>query len=262
MPIEQLILLKIPSPLLGLLMISFAVAISIGGILLVRRFFDVKKLRGHNDIAGPVFSTLGVVYAVILAFVMVISWQNYDRASNDVVREANLYADIYRDFSGFPDPQRTQARETMDTYIRTVIEEEWPLLASGGHSRRAQEILAELWTMYAAFEPRTEVEIAFYREALAKMNLAGELRRMRLLEARTGIHPVLWFMLLAGGLLTITSTFFFGSEHLPAQLIITNLLSVLIALMLLTTLVLDYPFSGGVSIGPDAFQQVLTFIKG
>lgn len=94
-----------------------------------------------------------------------------------------------------------------------------------------------------------------------KMNDAGELRRQRIIDAGTGIHPVLWFVLLLGGLITVVFTFFFGSENLVAQRIMTTLLAVLIALILFTILVMDFPFTGDLSVQPTAFQQILTNLK-
>jgi high-affinity Fe2+/Pb2+ permease len=89
------------------------------------------------------------------------------------------------------------------------------------------------------------------------MNNAVEMRRQRLVDSQTGIHPSLWFVLLLGGLITVVFTFFFGSDNLAAQLIMTTLLAILIVLILFTILVMDFPFTGDLSISPDALQQVL-----
>jgi hypothetical protein len=64
---------------------------------------DVGSLKRGHGIAGPIFSTLGVVYAVLLAFAIIVVWQSFDTTQNNVVREANYYADIYRDSVGLPE---------------------------------------------------------------------------------------------------------------------------------------------------------------
>jgi len=64
-----------------------------------------------------------------------------------------------------------------------------------------------------------------------------------------------------GGFVTVAFTFFFGARNLVVQLVMTNMLAMVIALILLTTLELDHPFSGDLSIHSEPFKQVLLFIR-
>jgi len=248
--------------LLGIGILLFFLGIPTVGILLVRRFVPVSRLRAHNDVAGPIFATLGVIYAVLLAFVVIVSWQNFDRAQMNVVAEANNYANIYRNSAGFDEAFRNEVKKRMDAYLRAVIDDEWPRLGAGGRSPLVQELAAGFWLFFGSYEPRTEREKIFYAEAVSQMNEAGEYRRQRLVDAQTGIHPMLWAILLVGGLITVVFTCFFGSETLGTQLIMTSMLALLIAMSLLTILMLDHPFTGRVSIPPEAFMQVLSYISG
>lgn len=79
---------------------------------------------------------------------------------------------------------------------------------------------------------------------------------MRIIDSGTGVHGIIWFVLIAGGLITIIFSFFFGTENHGAQVIMTVLLAALIALILFTVLELDYPFSGDFTIKPTALQQL------
>ena len=250
-----------PTWAIGVLMVLIALVTAAGGVLLVRHFIDVRRLKQHHDIAGPIFSTLGVVYAVLLAFVIVIVWQDFDRTQTDVLHESNYYADIYRDSNGLSEPFRSELLGSYDDYINAIIVDEWPRLARGERSMIVQEKSDKNWKLYASYEPKTDVEKIYYAEILTKMNDAGELRRARIIDAGTGVHPVLWAVLLLGGFITVAFTFFFGSENLVAQLIMTTLLAVLIALILFTILVMDFPFTGDMAIQPTAFQQILANLK-
>ncbi|MGD0857511.1 MAG: DUF4239 domain-containing protein [Dehalococcoidia bacterium] len=261
MPFQQWLLVNIPTWVIASIMLAVAVGTAVGGVLLVRRFVNVGNLKHHHDVAGPIFSTLGVVYAVLLAFAIVIVWQDFDRTQNNVVLEANYYGDIYRDSVGLPEPMRSQLKAEMDDYINAIINDEWKLLAVGQRSMIVQEKSDKIWKLYGDFEPKTDKEKIIFAEILNKANAAGELRRQRIADAATGIHPVLWFVLLFGGIITVAFTFFFGSENLGAQLIMTTLLAVLIVLILFTILIMDFPFSGDLFISPDAFKQVLQNLK-
>ena len=257
MPLQQWILLNIPTWLIAAIMLAIAVGTAVGGVLLVRRILNVKKFKEHHDIAGPIFSTIGVIYAVMLAFVLVIVWQDFDRAQNNTVTEANYFAQIYRDTVGLSEPFRSQFIEANANYINTVIKYEWPQMQLGEKSTEAQAAADKVWEITARFDPKTDREKIFFSEMLKKMNNAVEMRRQRLQDARSGIHPSLWFVLLLGGIITVVFTFFFGSQNLYAQLTMTTLLAVLIVLIIFTILIMDFPYSGDMSISVTPFQQVL-----
>ena len=46
--------------------------------------------------AGFILAVVGVVYAVLLAFVVVIVWQQFDSARADADREATIVLALYR----------------------------------------------------------------------------------------------------------------------------------------------------------------------
>lgn len=257
MPLVQKILVYIPTSLLGICIIGGAVLLSIGGLLIVRKYIPAKKFKSHNDVAGFIFATLGVIYAVMLAFLVIVAWENFDQSDSNVVKEANSLASLYRDSEAFSPRFRIELRAALNTYVNSIIHDEWPLLAVGKSSPRTQQLSTDIYRLYASYKPQSEAEKIFLGESIRKRNEAGELKRVRIHDAHTGIHPVLWFVLIAGGMITITFTFFFGTENFGAQMIMTSLLAALIGLMLFTVMVLDYPFSGSVSIKPEPFSDMV-----
>ncbi len=56
----QILLIHIPTPLLGFLMVAIYVALFITGLIIIRKFYPHYKCKLHNDIAGFIFTTLGV----------------------------------------------------------------------------------------------------------------------------------------------------------------------------------------------------------
>lgn len=253
----QWVLLHIPTVVLGLIMVVGSVTLCIGGLLIVRRFVPHHRLKIHNDVAGPIYATLGVVYGVLLAFVVVLVWQNYDKSRVNVEREANCLVDIYNDVECFPKEFRDSVRASIREYADTVVNEEWKMLASGHSSPGARHIIKKLGKLFSEYWPTTDTERIFFAESVRKLNDLMELRRMRILDSKTGVEPVLWFVLIAGAVVTISFTFFFGSENLMAQILMSTLLALLISLIVLTIFLFDFPFTGDVSIKPTAFQEAL-----
>jgi hypothetical protein len=75
------------------------------------------------------------------------------------------------------------------------------------------------------------------------------------------VPKALWPILLGGAAITIGFTFFFVTQRLLTQILMTALLAILILSELLIIIAIDRPFSGGVKIGPNALVAVLTDVE-
>lgn len=257
MPITQQLLLKIPSLILGLIIIGGFTAFSVAGLLIVRRFIPFGILKAHHDVADPILGALGAVYAVLLAFVVVTVWQNFDKSSSGVQLEANYLADIYSDAEAFSPDFKQKADILLREYRQAVVDDEWKTMERGRMSPKVEKLIHQIWSLYTTYQPRNPTEQSFFDESVRKLNSFRELRRQRLMDSRTGVHPLLWFVLLGGALATISFTFLFGAENLKAQIIMVVLLSAMISLILFTMMSLDFPFTGAVSISPEPFKWIL-----
>jgi hypothetical protein len=82
-------------------------------------------------------------------------------------------------------------------------------------------------------------------------------RRSRLVIAEGTVPGVLWLVLFGGAILTICFTFFFGTENLLVQTLMTGMLSLLIFSGLLIIIAIDHPFAGSVKVTPEALSAVL-----
>jgi hypothetical protein len=50
---------------------------SVGLMLICRRTWGTSRLSLNNEVAGFKFSVIGVLYAVLLGFVVIVVWENY-----------------------------------------------------------------------------------------------------------------------------------------------------------------------------------------
>jgi len=257
MPLVQTILFYVPVIPLGLIMFFFAVTLSVIGLWIVWRFVPRQTLKAHNDVTEAIFIVTATAYTVLLAFVVVISWQNFDKAQTHVVTEANCLVSLYRDSLAFAKPFESDVHSLIKEYVDVVINEEWVSLARGEESVKAQDIFRNLWALYTSYEPQTEKEKIFFAESVRKLNDLREMRRLRIIDSTAGVHPVLWFVLIVGAITTIGFASFFGMDKFINHAIMVSALSVLIALILLTILSFEFPFTGDVRIEPGMFQQAI-----
>lgn len=260
MSLTQWALLIIPTPLLCIIIVAGSVALAVAALLVVRSFVPHHRLKQHNDVAGSIFATVGVLYAVLLGFVVIIVWQNFDKANLNVQEEGNCLVDLYRDSSVFSPDFKKEMHGLLKSYAKTVVSEEWKTMQRGEQCKDVTEILTKMWDLYGSYLPKNITEQTFFEESVRKLNELGGLRRLRLLDSHKGIHPVLWFVLIVGGMVTMTFISFFGAENLKAQIAMAVLLAMLIGLILFTIASMDYPFTGTVAVSTDAFKPILAHV--
>jgi hypothetical protein len=63
---------------------------------------------GLNEILGDFLQYFGVMYGLLLGLLAVAAYQNHTDVEKAVSGEASSLAALYRDVSGYPEPQRTE----------------------------------------------------------------------------------------------------------------------------------------------------------
>ena len=107
------------------------------------------------------------------------------------------------------------------------------------------------------FEPRTVAEQELYAEGLDRIQRLGDARRMRVVAAEEGLPGVLWAVLVFGAVVAVGFTYLFGLQNSWAHRLMVMSLTAVIALVLFTIGVMEYPFSGGARLEPEAFELIL-----
>ena len=236
--------------------------VAVAGLVLVQRLVPPERRAEHNDVAGFIFAVLGVAYAVLLAFVVIAVWQDYEKAQADVDSEAHELAGAYFLASQRPEPQRTRIQDLVRTYAKVVGDEEWPLMERGQTSERAESLTSQLRLQILKFDPRTKGEQVLYERELTQLHDAADARRSRLLEVREGIPTLLWVVLVGGAVITVSFTYLFGLRSNVVHALMVAALTLVICGILFTIGEFDYPFSGVVEIRPEAFKEVLRSFRG
>ncbi len=249
-------LLHLPVIVSVIIVSAFCVGLSVFGLKIVRRRFSHETLKENHEVAGFIYNAFMLIYAVLVAFVVFVSWTDYSESKKNVEMEANLLIDIYADARGLPDTMRSGVRGAIEEYVRLVINEEWDEMESGGYSQVAREQLAKLWYIYFTADAGILPNQAAYEESLSRLNDLGEYRRTRLFQSRDRIPGLIWFVLVICAACSVSYTFFFGVRNLKAQYIMTSVLALINSLILYLIFVLDHPFQGSAKISSGAFMSV------
>jgi hypothetical protein len=232
---------------------------------LVQRLVPVSSRQRHNDVAGFIYAALGVIYAVLIALVVIAVWEEYDAASATVEQEANALAEIFWLGHRFPEPEGSHIQELARSYAQDVIDEEWPLMEQGQTPLMTQTqgtpagwtLIDDIRANLQEFQPRTPADEQLYAEGLDQVQRLADARRMRLVAAEEGIPGVLWAVLIFGGVAAVGFTYLFGLANTWAHRLMVVTLSAVIGLVLFTIGAMEHPFSGGARIGTEAFELIL-----
>ncbi len=246
----------------ALILIVPTTLIAVAGPFVVRRFVKLDRLRTNNEVAGFKFATVGVLYAVLLAFAVVVVWEKFNQADSEVAKEAGAAATVYLLAGGIDDGHGAAIRKATTDYLTAAITKDWPAMERESDSPAVTDALSGIYwatLKYHTFDASEGIVLA---EILRQIDAISDARRERLVMADGIVPDIIWMVLFGGAALTIGFTFFFGAENLRAQALMTGVLSILIFAGLLTIIAIDHPFAGTVKVGPDALSEVLVDYTG
>lgn len=240
--------------LFGIIVVGLSTALAVVGFLVVRRRVNPSELMQHHDVADPLLSVIGTLYAVLLGFLVADAMTKYQAARATVDAEANSLADVFRLAGGLPPSLGEKVHKLCIDYSDAVIAEEWNAMENGMASPKAWESMRKMWNAVLAYEPDGDRQTTIYAQLVDELSQLGDARRTRLVTARTKLPAALWVVLMAGAVSTIVFTYFFGTKNKRAQIVMTMLVSVCLSLNIFLLLVYNSPFVGDLKVPPDAFS--------
>jgi len=245
----------------GVLVVIGVCLAALAGLELVQRLVPSEKRQENNDVAGFLYAVVGVVYAVLLALLVIAVWQHYQKANETVESEANAVAEIAWLAHRLPEPEHHQLQEDARSYAQEVVDQEWPQMEQGLEGVQSLpegwDLIDDIRATLQEVEPSTEAEQELYAEGLDQIQRLGDARRMRVVAAKESIPGVLWAVLVFGAVVAVGFTYLFGMRNTWAHRLMVMSLTAVIALVLFTIGVMEHPFSGGASLEPDAFELIL-----
>lgn len=238
----------------GVIVSVVAVALSIVGLLVVRKMSVRANFQEHHDVTDPMLSVVGTLFAILLGFMVANSMQRFEEARLNVQEEANAVMDLYRLAEGLPRADKDNLREHLVKYNETVVADEWRQMRDKTISLDAYKYYDLVWSDCATFKPKEDAHNNLQQKILDCVTTMSDCRRMRLYSLHNGLPRPLWGALAAGGLATIIFTYFFRITNTKLQCLMTGLVTLAICLNLFLLASFDDPFSGDVTVSSMPFE--------
>jgi len=222
--------------------------------LLVRQKVRKPSGESHNEVAGFIFATVGVLSAVLLAFIVFALWEGYGTAERAAAQEAATVLATARYANTLPEPVRHEMHDQLRAYSEVVLNDEWKTMTQDS-GRQGDRVMSELWSTYGKLRPKAD-----YSEAATLLSDLSTARTQRILSSQAALPVVFWIVLVGAGLITVIFAFVLYMENAQVHALMVALLAGIIALCLWLILEVNQPFAGAVQVPKDSFEHVLHVI--
>ena len=242
--------------LVALLFVGGSTLFGVVGVLIGRRLVHGHVAEGHNDVLVPIFLTVGVIYAVLLAFTVVAEWEFYDAAKSNAAEEAALLVPLYRQTRAMDDEKGAEMRHLIRSYAEHVVAG-WDAFRDGTRNTKAGSDNNEIIRVFSTMTPATkarEMVTAQFLQTFSQMVLN---RNKRYAHSAEALAPLMWVGLMIGGAITIGLCFILYMERCWPHVLGVGVMSALIGMLLFMVAMLSRPFHGPLAIDPAPFEQAL-----
>src|ERR1700761_3934174 len=149
--------------------------------LLVKKNKWLQRIAIDLDIGGIIYGGIVAVYSILLAFIVVIVWQQYQNTGDRIQEESSKVFNLYRASYAFPDSTTgKKIRSTVINYVSSVVNDEFPAMEHDTTSALTQKRYNQVWDMVYAIRPQNENEKIWYTSMVTSVNQFAEARIIRI----------------------------------------------------------------------------------
>jgi hypothetical protein len=226
--------------------------------LIVQRFVEIEFRRKHHDVGSVVFLQLGVVFAVLLAFVFIEAWGEYNEAAQAINLEVGAMHGVAMIAATLPPDQANAILTKERVYLEGVAYREWPIMAE----RRAEDTDTFL-KLQALIQEAANLHLSDLdqrdkkAEMLSLLAQAHAQRETRIFQADAGIPMPLWIVLIGFTVILAMFVTLSAIPYMTTAVIIAACFTAAIASILVLARLFDYPFEGALALPPKDFIEVV-----
>jgi len=225
----------------------------------VTRLAVNDRARAFKAVSPGMLPPLGILFALLVGFIAVEVWSNFDKAKVAVASEASALRAVVILAGTFPEEQKAPIYALINRHIEEAVNREWPAMA---------QQRATLSTLPAALiealhdtlnlKPADDSQRTAQAEMVKALHTALDARRQRIVISQSAVGSVKWVAILLQGLCTLVAIAMVHSDNRLTCAIALTLFATGIALSALLIAAYSRPFTGEISVGPELLKQVIT----
>jgi hypothetical protein len=196
---------------------------------------------------------------VLLGFMVVAVWENYEAAHDTASEEAAMLVPLYRQTTVMAPEKGAVMQKLIREYAENVIHDEWPTMqASGKASEKARRSVGDIFREYATLTPANKVREFIAQQFLSTFSQIVLDRNKRIMQSAEQLSWIIWLGVVGGGAVIVGMTFLLYMDKRMPQLIMTAVMAGMIGMLLFIMVVLNRPFIGPLALDPAPFEQSIT----
>ena len=223
---------------------------------LLHRIVHRDTFRRYHEVGYAVFLQLGVIFAVLLAFIFDNVWSNYNVASQAIDSECGSLHGVAILGDRLPSPARDAVLKDLHAYLSTVLGREWSDMQRRKESQAADARFQLLWqTVETVNTGPADDQIR--DQLLSLLAAAHQSRETRLYQMTQGVPGLVWGLLTIFASTLIGCLLVFAAEASTSKTILVGVFTSSLTLALLTVRVLDFPFESALQLSSRDFNGTL-----
>lgn len=234
------------------------IAIGIGSHALVRRISADETDESAIRVSDHIRRVVGVLLGLMLSTVFAFAGGRLAKVQDSVEVEAAQLGDLYHDLHRIKSEDADVIKSLVSDYMEAVGNEEWPALARGNASETTDRMFLSIEDRLLALPAESENDQLLKSRLLQDIDEISDLRQSRVYAAGSGLDWYIFLVVLAFAVLMGTFRFYAPTRWTRYYFVSY---ATLIAIVLYSTVALNYPFQSG-RVSPQPFESLSETING
>jgi hypothetical protein len=247
----------------GLIVVGVT-TVAITAMLFVRRGAPAGSYFEDGDRASGVFGVIATGFAVLIGFVVFLSFQSFDTSRSGAEAEARIVEQQFETAQFLPPDVRGVLSGELVCYARNVVYQEWPRMGSGTLATSRNPWGVAMMHELQKTEPRTPSQQTAYSKWFDQRSDRENARGDRT-HGGEGVIPLpVWIVLFISSIAIFGYMLFFAdsAERAIVQATMIGGVAMVFTSTLLLLWFLDHPYhSGGGGLQPVAMERTLRLLQ-
>ena len=252
-------ILQLPSWLFVAIFSGATTLILVFGLSLKLKFFPELFISAKdNTSANIMFYLVSTLLTIVLAFMLITIWRDYEDQRQNTGKEACVLGNLYRDSRALNANNETEIQQLIIHYTKEVVEDGWPAMQEERESRRAWTAFNRLYGKVIRISPESKAEEGVFPVMIAHMNDLASFRRLRIIRSQTPVlPPVLEWSIILATLVTVFFTYLIRVQSKRNEYLMVGLVGLMLGIVFSLIILLNNPYRGAARISPFPLENLL-----
>jgi hypothetical protein len=184
-------LLNLSIPWMALVVFVATYLITASVYLVVTGLAASSRVKAFKAVSPGMLPPLGILFALLVGFIAVEVWSNFDKAKVAVGSEASALRAVVLLARVFPEAQRTRIYDLVNRHIEDAVQREWPAMATqqANLSSLPTALVEELHNALA-LKTGDDSQRAAQSEMVKALETALDARRQRIVISQSAVGGV------------------------------------------------------------------------